>query len=426
MGNLEAALKYWNRVHKPYIAALNFDPHLRVQRQLLDRSFAFSPAGVLLLPDFLATQERLEGLGIFPAYNIVLNARADGNFDADFHALERNGFGSSRWQALASTFGGAFYETIYPSYYNIGRSATNFDSLLRWDSQKRRAWFSLSAPVRDLPQQRWRLSADVRDENWAMRRSSTGLAPPTGSLNLQWQTVTASLLSFPGGRLQWSTGAELGHRNYRDVVDGSALTPQLLSAGYSLKHLASIDYKLLEIPERHFTLSAGAGSQFARIWSNRPHLFEKLQVSALAHWFPEAKGDKYEAEQRVRAGATFGSAPFDQLFMLGVERDNDLWLRGEIGTRNGRKGSSPLGYNYFLSNTDFYRRIYSNGLFTIKLGPLFDIGKMAAPANGLSTGAWIFDTGIEAKLTVLGTGVVLTYGRDLRSGNNAFFGTLAQ
>ena len=34
--------------------------------------------------------------------------------------------------------------------------------------------------------------------------------------------------------------------------------------------------------------------------------------------------------------------------------------------------------------------------------------------------------GAEVKLSVLGTGVVLTYGRDLRNGNNAFYGSVAQ
>ncbi len=73
MGNLNAALKYWNRVQKPYIAALDFDPHLRVQRLILDRSFVFSPAAILKQPDFASTEARLKGLGIFPAYNIALD-----------------------------------------------------------------------------------------------------------------------------------------------------------------------------------------------------------------------------------------------------------------------------------------------------------------------------------------------------------------
>jgi tetratricopeptide (TPR) repeat protein len=440
MGNTNAALKYWNRVQKPYVAALDFDPQLRVQRLILDRAFAFSPAAVLKQRDFETTEARLNGLGIFSMYNIVLNARADGNpdgdFDAELHAQERNGFGSSRVQALVSTFSGAAYETIYPSYFNIGRSAANVESLLRWDSQKRRARISVSAPLHDLPQWRWQLEVDARDENWAIRRSFTGTAPVLGSLNLQRQAVTGSVTGSPNGRLQWSTGAEFSHRTYRKVVDGTALTPALVVPGYELKHLASIEDKVVDIPERRFSITAGASSELARMWPTQaqvpgaPNVFGKLQGSVLAHWFPQAQGDMYEVAERVRTGRTFGSAPFDELFMLGMERDTDLSLRGQLGTRDREKGSSPLGSNYFLSNTDFYRRIYGNGLFSIKAGPLADIAKAGAPssglASGLATGQWIFDVGVAAKLTVLGTSVVLTYGRDLRSGSNAFFGTIAK
>jgi tetratricopeptide (TPR) repeat protein len=426
MGNLDAALKYWNRIQKPYIAALHFDPQLHVQRLILDRAFVFSPAAVLNQAEYEATEARLESLGIFPSYNIVLNARPDGNFDADFHAIERDGFGSSRMQAIVSTFAGAVYETVYPSYFNIRGSDTNLESRLRWDTQKRRAWLSVSAPLHARPQLRWRLSADARDENWAIRSSFTGVAPPLGSLNLERQTVTGSVLSISTARLQWSTAAELSHRSYRDISYGTALTPQLVSPGFELKYVATVEAKPINLPERRFSLTTGADSETARLWSNPPHLFEKLQGSAFAHWFPQAQSDTYEATQQFRAAHTFGTAPFDDLYLLGMERDTDLDLRGHIGTRDGRKGSSPLGYHYFLSNTDFSRRIYGNGLFAIKAGPLLDIAKVSAPTTGLSTRQWLFDAGIEAKLTVFRTSVVLSYGRDLRTGNNAFYGTLAR
>jgi hypothetical protein len=151
-----------------------------------------------------------------------------------------------------------------------------------------------------------------------------------------------------------------------------------------------------------------------------------VQGSAEARWIPQGEGGSYEAVQRVRGGGTLGRAPFDELFMLGVERDNDLWYRGQVGTRDGRKGNSPLGDKYLLSNTGFYKRLYRSGLFGIKAGPLLDIGRCASPTGGLSTQKWLFAAGIEAKLTVFGTSVILTYGRDLRSGNNAFFGTVAR
>ena len=424
-GNLDAALKYWNLVQKPAIAELRFDPQLHVHRLLLDRAFTFAPASVLARSQYESTEIRLRQLGIFPTFNINLKARADGTFDAEFHAMEQNGFGNSRLQAILSTFGGAFYETIYPTYFNIGRSAINFESLVRWDAQKRRAWGSLSGPLQQFPQWRWQLVTDERNENWTIRRSFTGLAPPLGSLNLEREVIAGSIAGFPGGSLQWSTGIELSHRSYRNIDYGSALTPVLTAPGYQLAHLANLRGALLDVPERRFKLSADAASKFARLWSTPSRGYEKLTGSAAAHWFPQAAGDLYEVAQQVRAGYTFGRAPFDELFMLGEERDNDLWLRGLVGTRDGRKGSSPLADRYLLSNTDFDRRLYSNGLLTVKAGPWLDIGRAHAPTASLSPQEWLFSTGIETRLTVFGTGVVFTWGRDLRAGSNAFFATLA-
>ena len=107
--------------------------------------------------------------------------------------------------------------------------------------------------------------------------------------------------------------------------------------------------------------------------------------------------------------------------MLGVERDNDLWMRAHMGNRDGEKGSAPLGGNYFLSNWETDKNVFANGYFTARLGPTLDIGKSWDPSAALGSHKWLFDAGVEAKLRILGVGVVLTYGKDLRSGNNAFF-----
>jgi len=206
-------------------------------------------------------------------------------------------------------------------------------------------------------------------------------------------------------------------------VDGTALTPQIVLPGYGLAYTMAAQGKPIDLPQRRFYVTVGAQSETARLWSNPPHAFEKLQGSALAHWFPRAQTDTWEVSQQIRGGGLLGTYPFDQLFMLGVERDNSLWLRGLLGTRDGRKGSSPLGDRYLLTNSDLYRHIYGNGLINVQAGPLFDAGRMGAPTTGLATSQWLFATGIEAKLTVLGTPIILTWGRDLRTGNNVFFGT---
>jgi len=424
MGNLPAALLYWNRVHRPQIHDLNFDPDLRIRPLILGRAFTFSPHSLLTRRQFETTEARLHGLGIFPAYRIALSPRPDGSFDADFHAVEQNGFGNSRLQSALSILSGVPYQTIYPSYFNIHRSAINVTSLLRWDSQKRRAWVNVSGPLHDLPQRRWQISFDARNENWAIRRSFTGYAPVLGSLNLQKQAAAFLVTDIVSGRWQWATGAELSHRTYRDVQRGSALNTNIVLPGTELKYLLSISGKPIDLPQHRLAVTTSAHSQIARLWSqSSSQVFEKLQGSARLRWLPSQNSDRWEITQQVRGGGLLGASPFDELFMLGVERDNNLWLRGDIGVRGGRKGSAPLGTRYLLTNSDFYRRIYSNGLIRIQAGPLFDVGRMAAPTSGLASNRWMFDTGLEARITVLGTRVLLTWGYDLRTGHNAWFGT---
>jgi hypothetical protein len=129
------------------------------------------------------------------------------------------------------------------------------------------------------------------------------------------------------------------------------------------------------------------------------------------------KGDDYAVTTQARAGSIAGKAPFDELFILGLERDNDVRLRAHIGTRDGRKGSAPLGRRYVAANWEIDKNIYANGLVTLKLSPFFDTGKI----GGFSSSNWLTDTGIQAKISALGFGFTAVYGKDLRTGRNAFY-----
>ena len=425
-GNVEAALKYWNRVEKPKVHEVKSEPAVRVRPALLDHAFALSPASVLTTDEFLASQKRLQNLQIFPSYKIELTALADGNFDVIFRAKERNGFGNSKVEALVRTFSGIFFQEVTPEYYNLHGSGVNILSMFRWDPDKRRAELSLSAPLRGDPKWRYRLGADLRNENWTVQTSFTGPSTVLGGLNLRRESASAEIMRLVGSRFSWLAGLEVSHRNFRNVVTGQALTPALLAGGYQIKQRAQFTYELWRVPERRLTVSTGGSSEAGRVWSQPGQSFEKLQESLTAHLFPQAKGEDYETQWYLRAGKTFGDLPFDELFMLGVERDNDLWLRAHVGTRDGVKGSAPLGRNYFLSNWEIDKNTYSNGFFSVRLGPFFDTGKITDPASVLGTQKWLFDTGAQAKLRVLGVGVILLYGKDLRTGNNAFYATVGR
>ena len=207
---------------------------------------------------------------------------------------------------------------------------------------------------------------DVRNENWDIRRSSQGPAPVLGSMNLRRQAVSAGVSWIPSGRIangrwNWQTSVELSHRDFRNVVQGSTLPPELLLTGYQLKHTAQVNYDLLRVPEQRLVISTSAKSELGRVWSEPRQLFAKLQAESALHWFPQLQGTDYEVQSRFRAGKTIGDSPFDELFQLGLERDNDLGLRAHIGTRDGRKGSAPLGRNYVLFNEELDKIVYGNG-----------------------------------------------------------------
>lgn len=420
-GNLEACLKYWNRAGKPLIENVRTDPELRVDPVILDRTLAFAPGSKLKRSDWLTSEVRLRGLGIFPRYGFRLDARNDDKFGAVLQAKELNGFGTNKWTALLYTFRGVIFETITPEYYNLNGSATNLTSLYRWDKNKRRVAGALSGPLHRDPKWRYRVAFDLRNENWAVRNFSDVPTTSLGDLNFRRETGTVEVASFRNGRWNWSTGGEISNRDFRSVATDPGLPSELFLGGNQLKHFARLNFDLLRIPEHRFTIASTLSSQEGRTWNAANSAFAKLQVGSRVHWFPQLSGDDYEMTGQVRYGRTYGDVPFDELFMLGIERDNDLMMRGHVGTDDGKKGFAPLGRNYFLSNWEIDKNIYGNGLFRLTLGPFVDTGKITDPSEALGTKKWLVDAGAQLKVRALGVRFALTYGKDLRTGRNAYY-----
>jgi hypothetical protein len=55
------------------------------------------------------------------------------------------------------------------------------------------------------------------------------------------------------------------------------------------------------------------------------------------------------------------------------------------------------------------------------LGPFLDTGKTTDSVPGLGSPKWLWDTGIQTKFRVFGVTMAFSYGKDLRSGNNALY-----
>jgi hypothetical protein len=423
-GNLEATLKYWNAIDKPRLRNVVLQPPPRLEATLLNRAVAFNAPQVLTTDALLSTRARLENLGIFSRERVELTPAGE-NSDAMVHLAERNGWGDSKLEGAIALLSGVPYQTVHPEIYNLGHRGRNFTSLLRWDSQKRRAYGVFSTPLFDNPTRRFHLYFDARNENWNLSKTFFG-GTVLGDLNLRRIAGGIELHSVVNARWSWSTAAEVASRSFRNLQGiNTAAEKAFFTDAHSFAYWLRADGSLLRVPERRFTLDSSAEGRLSRTFAKNLGASGTARGSLEAHWLPRASGDDYEVRARLRAGATLGRVPFDEFFQLGVERDNDLWLRGHAGTTGGRKGAAPLGRRYVLANWEMDKNVYSNGLFTVKFGPFLDTGSIADSSGLFGSRQWQWDTGAQCKVRVLGSiTVVLIYGRDLRGGRNVFYGTV--
>jgi hypothetical protein len=422
-GNIDAALKYWNRVGKPQISSVLSEPPPKIRPALLDRAFTFAPSSTLQLAALQTTSARIRQLDVFPTFRFDLEAQPDNSFNLTFRGSERNGCAGNSWQCLLVIFGETPAQTLNFSYFNIAGRAMNFASSFRWDGEKRRVVGQLELPVANNPKWQVHASTDLRNENWAVRNSFSGPTPLLAALNLKREIGSVGFNDVMSGNWRWYSITELSNRDYHNVFTGSTLSPELLASGFQLKQSLGVDGSILRIPERRFNVEGSAFLSVARLWSLPAVHYSQLQSSIRYHWFPQPTAEKYEVQHLIRVGKTFGSAPFDEMFVLGVLGDTDLYMRAHIATRDGKKGSAPLGRSYVLSNWEALRDVSPISIAHIKVGPFVDTGRISDPLPQLGSNKWLWDTGLEAKMQAFGFTVTVSYGRDLRSGRNAFVAT---
>ena len=424
-GNLEAALKYWNPEEKPRLRSVAFVPPLQLKESLRNHALAFNAPQILTGDSLLTTESRLDNLEVFSNRRVELTPADSGNYDVTLHLAERNGWGDSKLEGVLSLLSGLPYATVYPEFYNIGHGAVNLTSLVRWDSEKRRVFLSFSMPIYGDPGLRLRVYVDARNENWNLTQTFFGLGTTLGDLNMRRTAAGGEIHSVVNGRWSGSGGAEIAHRNFRNVNGLNSTAERTFFTGSaSLAGWLGVERSLVRLPERRFTLDSSAEARAGREFAAGLGPFGTLRGSLRAHWFPRVQGDDYEMRAEVRAGGAMGKATLDELFQLGIERDNNLWLRGHAGTLDGRKGAAPLGRRYFLANWEMDKNIYRNGFLTVKIGPFFDNGAVADSSGLFGSKRWLWDSGVQCKVRILGgLTVLLSYGRDLRGGKGVFYGT---
>ena len=390
-GNVEAALKYWNRVGKPRIENVETYPPAAVDPVLWDRSFAFSPASPLLLEELQETKARLEFLDVLSRARFELVPAGD-SFNVVVHPLMRAGTGDNgKVSTIAALARGLPYHTIEYDFRNVRSAAINISTLVRWDSTKRRVSARAAVPLQRNPQRRFELIADGRDENWRL---------PEEQFSIQKVALSAGINSQVNSRWSWASRINISNRKSGKSGNRN---------GALLTYQAGVNHRILALPENRLTADTGLTLEYGRN-------FSRITSHTLVQWFPYAATDDYKATVGFRFGKLGGAAPFDEQFNLGLDRDHEFLLRGHPGTRDGRKGAGPVASEVFLWNVDLQKNVLKQGLFTVGVGPFLDVARVSGSEQPF------VDTGIQLRLSfVSGLALAFSYGRDLQTGRNAFF-----
>lgn len=424
-GNLDAALKYWNRIGKPQLSDLSFEPKPELKPILLDRAFDFSPGGQWSRDKFLTTSARLDRLGVFQVQRFDLQAQDDGTFDLTFRGTEKPRWSHSPWVIAANLLTGLPYQEVFAEIPNIRRTAWQWNSMYRWDDQKRRITSGVEAPLKDNPAWHSRLYIDLRNENWNLSYALSPEAPGLAGVNLEKATVGMEIQSVASGRWNWSMDAIYSYRRIRNPIGLPAAADPFFSGGSNIGLRGNVARSLVRYPERRLTVEGKTSAEASTFFTGPLGRYSKLDGDLDSHWYPRARDDDYETRVRLRGGRIFGDVPFDELYVLGFDRDTNLWMRGHPGLVGGEKGAAPLGREFVLMNAEGDKIIYSAPFVSFRLGPFLDTGKVYDSSACFGTPKWMWDTGAQLKIRVLGSfQFVLGYGKDLRSGRNSFFSTV--
>ena len=407
-GNLEACLKYWNRLGQPLIEQIQLQPLPRVDSELMDKAFVMSPASPLTYEEYLATESRFEMMGIFSKQEFQLKPYAEqGKFDLVVRSSVKKSAFSSRIKIATLLARAAFTETVRLEFPNIEGTTMNSSSLISWDEFKNRFYSSFSLPFGRRPHLRVRIFTDTRKETWALGDDANLLKWEGGlelgeSVNSKWK---------------WTSGAKVSYRSYDNI---SSVSKPEFQEGWLVQAFGNFNYSWIRIPERRFTLQSTSNVDAGKIVDSSANPFLIFENSVEMRWFPRPRGEDYATTGRFRFGKMFGSGPFDEYFVLGVERDTDLLLRAHKARRD-KKGENPFAPAYALWNWDITKILLDKKRYRLRITPFFDSGKIFD--SRLWQGKqWFMDTGIQAGLQLLGgPELVLKFGKDLRTGRNVIY-----
>lgn len=413
--NLEAALKYWNRLGRPEITALQYESVQPVDPVLFDRFFTFSRNEILTLKELRATQRRIEAARIFSRIRFQLEPAGERTFELRFLSSPRAGVNHGKRAALFTMLKELPFETVRVDLYNPWGEAIAWENSYRWESTRQRLLSRFARRLKRAPQWGYWILFDLRSEVWELNPDFA--AVEAGSFDFEKVGGSAGFEYLGGDDWTVNSDFHLGWREFDRLEKGD----DRFHDGALLRYETQISHVLWRRPEEDLKLETYVKGGLGSVPSDDRSVFSIVEGGlSFSSYFDRSDHD-WEVIASARAGRIGEEAPFDQLFILGVDQDSDLWLRGHPATEDGRKGNSPIGNQYLLLSLGIMRPLWENGLINLEIGPFLDSGWIKDTAGQFAPEEWLVDLGVQLNVRLLGDLVVqLSYGRDLKNGDDSF------
>ena len=429
-GNVEAALLFWNRLSRPVLVDDQIATGLEsvVNPGLASDAAHFRSGAVFGREDFLRTQRVTTLLGICGSSRIDLVAQETERYRAALRCVERPGFGGSKIASLLMLGRGLAYQAVHIRIPNIGRRAWQWNSMLRWDSKKRRVFVETAMPIAGKASWRLRLFADARHEYWqALDSENRALRQDFLHRRAEAGVAVGAVL---GSRTTWENSLSLANRSF-PIVSPTGAANDRLFGGSSLRYGHSIESDVFRNPVKRVFVTLSGDASLERYFARDTNVI-RGRASLRGVWLPARDSDDGRTTLRVSTGALHGEVPLTDLYTAGLERDSlerdtlepsaTLPLRAHIGTKDGRKGGALYGDRYFSANLDVEKTLLQAGVLRFSLAPFLDAAWVRDPAGIYGARKTQFDAGIQfIAATASGTEIRLTYGWNLRTHRPAFY-----
>jgi len=418
MGNVQGALKAWNRDGRPVIGEILNNGHVEFENWIIHKASAFRTGDTLTWNKWRTTEVRLENAWIFSNAGIEIEpTKAPDRYTAVIRTTKKT---TGRSQAITALLEAAFFKAPSLRLWNIKNSGISAKAGYRFATNRHRgeAGFMVPLPLPGLVFME--ATGFFRSERWDISRPAIDTGIDHRFL-FKASGGRLELKHIPYYRLELGAGFEYRNRTASGSQPGLALDSR--NTGKLL-----FQASLLPFDGRY------RGRLHAETFIAREAWLSDIRYSGgTVEWNSRYSLDKESRntlELTVKTGTTRGEVPVDDYFVLGLRPPtypsySDTFLRGHSSiSQTGHFGSAPMGTSFTLVNTTFDRRIRRLPFFNVLDAPFVDL-KWLVFADGARTfdrahvfneGKILVDVGGGFRLETPTRTFNLTYGRSLRDG----------